>query len=323
MKLGTGKYTYEVSGKDWGNLPEGWGYGSDALSVAVDAQDNLFVFSHGHPQVIVLDRNGDVLRTWGDERIFTNPHGAQIGPDGSVYVTDKGKHVVQKFTPDGKLLMTIGTPGQPSPAMSGEPFNSPTKVALDPKTGDLYVSDGYSNARVHKYSPDGKHLFSWGESGTDPGQFNLVHSIATDRDGWVYVADRQNKRVQIFDSNGKYETQWVNFARPTCVCMDRGVNGLVYVGELFSGSATNAAGMRIGPRVSVLDSKGNVLARLGEQTFGSQVGSFYAPHGIAVDSHGDIYVAECPRSETQSQRYAGLVDHSQQLRSVQKLVKVG
>ena len=321
--LGAGKYTYEVSERDWGNLPEGWDYASDALAVAVDAGDNLYVFSHGQPQVVVLDRNGNVLRTWGDERMFGNPHGALIGPDGLVYVVDKAEHVVQKLTPDGQLLMTIGTPGRPSPAMSGEPFCAPTDVAFDPKTGDMYVSDGYSNARVHKYSPDGKHLFSWGESGTDPGQFNLVHGITTDRDGWVYVADRQNKRIQIFDSNGKYETQWGNFARANCICLDRGGEGTVYVGELFAGVATNVEGMRIGPRITVLDSGGGVLARVGEQTFGSEVGRFYAPHAIAVDSRGDIYLAESSVSETKNERYGGLVDRTQKLRSLQKFVRVG
>ena len=321
--LGAGEYRYRVSGKDWGNLPAGWGYGSEVTAVAVDARDNLYVFSRGERQVVVLDPNGDVLRTWGEERMFDNPHGALIGPDGSVYVVDKGEHVVQKFTPEGELLMTIGSRGRPSPPMSGEPFSFPTHVALDPVTGDLYVSDGYSNARVHKYSPDGNHLFSWGESGTDPGQFNLVHNIATDRDGWVYVADRQNKRIQIFDSTGRYETQWVNLARANCVCLDRTGDGLVYVAELYSGVATNVTGMRIGPRITVFDRQGNVKARLGEHSFGAAPGRFYAPHGMAADSRGNIYLAESSLSETGHDRYGGTVDRSQELRSLQKLVRVG
>ena len=97
--------------------------------------------------------------------------------------------------------------------MSGEPFHRCTHTALSPK-GEIYVSDGYGNARVHKYSPDGKLLMSWGEPGTDPGQFNIVHNIVRDGDGWVYVADRENHRVQVFDGNGKYETQWNNMHRP-------------------------------------------------------------------------------------------------------------
>ena len=98
--------------------------------------------------------------------------------------------------------------------MSGDPFNRCTHVAIDPRNGDFYVSDGYGNARVHKYSPDGTHLFSWGASGTDPGCFNIAHNVCTDKDGWVFVADRENHRVQVFDSSGKFETQWVNMARP-------------------------------------------------------------------------------------------------------------
>src|SRR5499425_500639 len=98
--------------------------------------------------------------------------------------------------------------GKPTPYMSGEPFHRCTHTALSPQ-GDLYVSDGYGNSRVHKFAPNGTLLFSWGEPGTDPGQFNIAHNICCDADGWVYVADRENHRVQVFDGNGKFETQWI------------------------------------------------------------------------------------------------------------------
>ena len=303
-------------------MPEDWTYNDEATAVAVDSHDNLFVFNRGNHPIIVLDRDGNVVRAWG-EGLFTNPHGVTIGPDDSVYCVDKGHYVLRKFTPEGKELMTIGTPGKPTPVMSGLPFNNPSHVAVDPRNGDIYISDGYSDARVHKYAPDGKPLFSWGESGTDPGQFNIVHNIATDRDGMVYVADRQNKRIQVFDPNGRYEAQWVNFARANCVCTSRTGERLAYVGELFAGVSSNLTGMRIGPRISVLDMSGKVLARLGDQTFGSEPGRFYAPHAIAVDSRGDIYLAETSRSETEGERYDGLVDSSGGLRSLQKLVKTG
>ena len=154
------------------------------------------------------------------EDLFTRAHGVTIGPDGTLYCVDDGDHSIRKCTPDGEVLMTIGTPGEPAPARSGQPFNRPTKVAFDPKTDELYISDGYGNARVHKFSPDGKHLFSWGEYGTDPGQFNLVHSVCTDSNGVVYIADRESHRVQIFDGEGHYLDQWNNLHRP-CDCTSK------------------------------------------------------------------------------------------------------
>src|SRR4029077_14568927 len=145
--------------------------------------DNVYVFTRGAHPVIVYDRNGKFLRSWGEDIGFTNAHGAAVGPDDMLYLTDDFGHAVRKCTTDGRIVLTIGTPKKPAPAFSGEPFNRCTHTALSPQ-GDIYVSDGYANARVHKYSPDGKLLFSWGEPGTDPGQFNLVSILpATTRAG--------------------------------------------------------------------------------------------------------------------------------------------
>ena len=231
VTLGNEDYSYETSGEDWGNLPENWTY-KEATAVAVDEKDNVYVFNRGTHAMVVLDPDGNVRRTWGDG-IFGNPHGVTIGPDGMVYCVDNGDHTVRKFTPDGKLLLTLGEANKPSPAMSGIPFNLPTHSAVDPRDGGLYVTDGYANARVHKFSPDGKHLFSWGESGTGPGQFNIVHNIIVDKDGWVYIADRENHRIQVFNPNGKYETQWVNLSRAACICFDMKDEPLIYVGGIF------------------------------------------------------------------------------------------
>ena len=147
--LGAGRFTYEVSGEDWGNLPEGWSY-KEATAVAVDSHVDVHVFNRGSHPMIVFSSDGNVLRAWG-EGVFSNAHGVAIGPDDSVYCVDNGDHTVRKFTPEGKLLMTLGVPGKPALPMSGDPFSSPTQVAVDLRNGDLYVSDGYSNARVHKY----------------------------------------------------------------------------------------------------------------------------------------------------------------------------
>ena len=314
--LGSGQFTYEVSGADWGSLPEGSTF-KEATAVAVDSADNVYVFNRGTYPMIVFDSSGSIVRTWG-EGVFTNPHGVTVGPDDSVYCVDNGDHTVRKFTPEGKLLMTLGTEGNPSPAMSGDPFCKPAHLAVDPRNGDMYVADGYCNASVHKYAPDGRHLLSWGESGTDPGQFNIVHNIAVDADGWVYVADRENHRVQIFDDKGRFETQWVNLSRAACVAIVDNGERLVYVGEYHCGIGTNWMGTGLGPRVSVLDGEGKVLARVGDQTYGDEPGRFYSPHGIAVDSRGDIYVAEVSWSD-----YGSLMDPPKELRSLQKLVRKG
>ena len=246
--LGAGAFTYEVSGDDWGNLPGGWSY-KEATAVAVDSRDNAYVFNRGEHPMIVLDRDGNLVREWG-HGVFSNPHGVSAGPDDSIYCVDNADHTVRKFTPEGKLMMTLGTKDRPAAVMSGEPFNAPTHLAVDPRNGDMYVADGYGNARVHKYDPDGRLLFSWGESGTDPGEFSIVHNITVDRDGWVYVADRENRRVQVFDWNGKFETQWGNLSRAAAICVDQGDDQRVYVGEYFAGISSNEIGPRLGPRVT-------------------------------------------------------------------------
>ena len=314
--LGSGEFTYEVSGEDWGTLPDGWTY-EEATGVAVDSRDNVYVSNRGGHPVIVYDRDGRFLRSWG-EGVLPNPHGLAVGPDDDVYCADTANSTVRKFTPDGKLKMTLGAENRPPPAFSGEPFNAPTHVAVDPRNGDLYVSDGYRNARVHKFSPDGRLLSSWGEPGTDPGRFNVVHNIAVDSDGWVYVADRDNRRIQVFGPDGKYETQWVNLSKAACVYVDSRGDGLVYIGEYHAGGARNPDLLQLGPRVTIFDTTGKLIARLGEQSFGDEAGRFYAPHGIAVDSRGDIYVAEVSWSE-----FGKAMDPPRELRSMQKLVRRG
>ena len=222
---------------DWAKLPAGWAF-DDVAAVATDAQDRVYVFNRGEHPMMVFDRDGNLLSSWG-ENLFHRAHGLHIGPDETLYCTDDGDHTVRKCTLDGKVLLEIGIPGRPSAFMSGEPFNRCTHTALSPDL-DIYVSDGYANARVHKFDPNGKHLFSWGECGADPGQFNIPHNIVSDPEGWVYVADRENHRVQIFDGNGRFETQWNNLHRPCGLYMEGGAHGCCYIGELGPHQPVNA-----------------------------------------------------------------------------------
>jgi DNA-binding beta-propeller fold protein YncE len=186
-------------------------------------------------------------------------------------------------------------------------------VAISPKTGDVYVSDGYGNSRVHKYDPKGRHLMSWGEPGTDPGCFNLPHNIATDAAGLVYVADRENHRVQIFDANGKYLAQWNNLHRPCGLAADARLGDIFFVGELPSHLAVNKDVPNLGARVSILNIKGQLLGRIGGPFAGEKPGEFVAPHGCAVDSHGDLYVAEVSWTAQGSQEQP-----PREIRSLQK-----
>ena len=315
VEMGTGEYTYEVA-EGWGNLPDGWSF-KEAAAVGVDSNDNVYVFNRGEHPMMVFDREGNFLRSWG-EGVFPRAHGITIMPDNTIFATDDGDHTVRKCTLDGQVLFTLGVSGKPAPFMSGDPFNRCTHVAMDSSTGEFYVSDGYGNARVHKYSPDGNHLFSWGESGTGPGQFNIAHNVCTDKDGWVYVADRENHRVQVFDKNGKFETQWTNMARPCGLYIDKSGDQRVYVGELGVAIGPNSQAYGLGPRITIMDIQGNELMRLGDGPEGEAPGQFIAPHGVCIDSHGDIYVGEVSWTHTGS-----LLNPPREIRSLQKLVKKG
>ena len=313
VKLGSGRFTYEVA-VGWETLPPGYSW-REVAGVAVDDKDRIYVFNRGEHPIIIFDSDGSFLDSWG-EGVFTNPHGLTMGPDDTLYCTDHGDHTVRRCTLDGKVLMTIGVPGKPAEPHSGRPFNRCTDVAIDPKTCDLYVSDGYNNSSVHKYSPDGDLLFSWGAPGTDPGEFNIVHNIATDKDGWVYVADRENHRVQIFDSNGRYETQWNNLHRPCALFISEEQH--VYIGELGWGIFSHRDVPNIGPRITIMNTKGERVGRLGHLGYGLDLGQFIAPHGICLDSNQNIYLGEV--AHTALSQYETPPD---KVRTMQKLVKVG
>jgi DNA-binding beta-propeller fold protein YncE len=289
IKMGSGEYSYEVC-PDWAKLPPGWRF-IEVVDAAVDSQDRVYVFSRGEHPLTVFDREGNFLTSWG-EGLFKRPHGITPGPEDTLFLADDGGHAIYQFTLDGKLVMTLGAPGKGAGFMSGRPFQQPTKVARDPKTGDLYISDGYGNARVHKYTGDGKYLSSWGGPGIDAGQFNLPHSVALDKDGRVFIADRENLRIQVFDGGGNLLAMWNNIHRPCGLHIAGEGEQRVYVGELAPAYGFNQNNPNTGGRVSIYDLRGRLLARLGDVQPGEGPHQFLAPHGITVDSRGDMYVGE-------------------------------
>jgi hypothetical protein len=304
MALGTEALRYEVV-EGWEQLPDGWSH-RDVAGVAVDSRDRVYVFNRGEHPMIVYERDGTFASSWG-EGVFSNAHAVFIDRDDFVYCTDNGDHTVRKFRATGELLMTLGTPGQASETgydgsnprsitQVGEPFNRPTKVAVAPN-GELYVSDGYGNARVHRFSPKGDLIQSWGEPGIEPGQLNLPHSVWVHTDGRVFICDRENDRIQIFSPDGELLTIWDDdLIRPADVFID--AQNRVFVGELgvregaqFLFGISIASDQPSPARLSILDIDGNLLARWGGEDRCAP-GSFGAPHGLWADSQGGLYVGE-------------------------------
>lgn len=274
----------------WPKLPEGRVMG-DVAGVAVDAKDNVYLFSRDDHPISVFDPAGNYLRGWG-EGVFERPHAMHVGLDEALYCTDDTGSCVRKYSLDGKLLLTLGTPGKPKPFLCGDPFCRCCHTALAPN-GDIYVADGYGNARVHRFSPDGRLLKSWGGSGTAPGEFNIVHNITCDADGWIYVADRENHRVQVFDGNGRFETEWHNLFRPCGMFMAPGqTSPVAFICEGRPEGAVNKRYPNIGGRISILGSDGKVISRFGDGGEPTGPGIFMAPHGIAANSRGDIFIGE-------------------------------
>jgi DNA-binding beta-propeller fold protein YncE len=255
----------------WPSLPADVELGQ-VSAVATDAADHVYVFHRGRHPVLVFDRDGKFLRSWGDDLVKT-AHGLRVDGDNNVWVTDIGHHLVMKFDPVGKLLLTLGRKDQPGDGT--DQFDRPTDVAVAP-SGEFYVADGYGNSRVVEFSKDGKFLRQWGKKGGGEGEFRLPHAIRLDARGRVYVGDRENNRVQVFDSDGKFLEQWQDTGAPY---------GLFLTGEGRLFVADGRAHW-----VKVLDAQGKVLGRWGEK--GKGPGQFLVPHGICVDSHRAVYVAE-------------------------------
>jgi streptogramin lyase len=288
--------------ENWAKMPEGRSWGQ-AGGVAIDSKGNVWVFERcgastcaGSDAAPILEFNpsGSLVKSFG-AGLFAFPHALYIDRDDNIWAVDNdgkdGKgHQVMKFSPEGKLLLALGTAG-----VTGEgpdTFNRPSGVVVAPN-GDIFVADGHggtSNARVVKFSKDGKFIKAWGQKGSAPGEFNDPHSIAMDSQGRVLVADRQNDRIQIFNQDGKFLAEWPQFGRPSGIYVDK--NDIIYVPDNLSNSSTKMRkGIRIG---SAKD--GRVTAFIPDPVQDPKEGSIGAEN-VTVDANGNIYAAEVDRKE--------------------------
>ena len=273
----TDKYDYELV-QSWGTLPDGMTFGT-VSSVAADSQNRVYVYQRKDPPIVVLDSDGNYLNSWGISA-FNLPHGFCIVDD-VIYLTDREDSVCLKYTLDGKPLMVLGDrgihsdtgceePGELVPRAAG-PFNYPSEMYPSP-SGDLYVSDGYRNSRVHRFSAEGRYITSWGTPGKGgPGEFHLPHSLLIDEEGLVYVCDRENNRIQVFTPEGEFITMWTDMTRPNDI--SQSVDGDFYIAEsTFEGST---------PRITVRDKEGDILSSWESRQ----------AHGLWVDKQDSVYLA--------------------------------
>jgi DNA-binding beta-propeller fold protein YncE len=274
--------------QDWARLPEGWSF-VEVSGVAVDANDDVYVLCRGEHPVVVFDRVGNFLRSFGEGEFNQRAHGIHAGPSGFIFTVNDDQHCIKKYTSEGKLVLTIGKEYDAAEKWSGRPFNRPTNMAESPVSGDIYVTDGYGNARVHRYAPDGRHLVSWGDAGIAPGEFQIPHNVVVDEDENVFVTDRENNRLQVFDNTGRLIDIWHDIYRPQALCMD--AEGTIYVGEMLN-HPEMADHPALGHRLNVFSHTGQRLARLGDPAIGDGPTQFIAPHGLAVDSMGNLFVGE-------------------------------
>lgn len=299
----------------WEKCPPGPEYShEDVAGVACDGQDRVYLHTRKGERVMVYDKDGNFLHKWGDG-VFNRAHGITIHGD-RVYCTDDQDSVIRVFTLEGQHLWTLGQVKEVTDTgygfikgrkaqvhhnewveRSAGPFNCCCNVCIAANS-DIFVADGYSNARIHHFSPDGKLLNSWGDVGTGPGQFHLPHGIALDNAENVIVCDRENDRLQFFGRDGSYQKMWTDVLRPTDVAVDK--DGLIYVSELWrpmeagQGSFTHGfADHDLPGRVTVFNPEGGIMARWGaDEANRSAPGNFIAPHALALDSEGSLYVAE-------------------------------
>tara|TARA_R110002095_G_scaffold154388_7_gene134195 strand:+ start:2838 stop:3752 length:915 start_codon:yes stop_codon:yes gene_type:complete len=251
-------------------LPEGLTLGP-CSAVDFDSQGRMYLFHRGKQPILCFDGNGDFIRSWGDN-LIGQAHGLRIDRHDHIWVTDIGHHMVFQFSPEGKLLLALGKSDQPGNSV--DQFNKPTDIAFGPE-GEIYVSDGYGNSRVMKFATNGKYLSQWGEPGKEPGQFHLPHSIVIDAKGRVLVGDRENDRVQVFDTEGTLLEVWPGFAP---YGMEYDSKGALFVAD---GRANKV--LQVNPAGKVVHSWGKK---------GKGLGEYNLPHMLAADTAGNLWITE-------------------------------
>ena len=272
--LGDGDFKYEPVNA-WLHMPRYWSFDT-AVGVAVNVQDEIHVLSLGKHPLTIWDITGDFISSWGEGSFSANPHSLHIEPSGNVWVVDRDYHIATQHTPDGKVVRVLGNKLSPSPTVSGDPFNQPSGLSTTAST-DIFVSDGYGGNRVHRFSSDGHLLHSWGCPGDGPGEFALLHNVTVDNRGRVFICDRMNHRIQLFDYHGNYLEEWSGLDEPCEVWI---WNEIAYVIEQGNGSAVS---------IWTLDHEPITSWR---GTYGLGEGTLTAGHSICVDSEGSIYVAD-------------------------------
>jgi hypothetical protein len=287
INLSTG---YEVI-SSWpaGHKDLAWGA---VAGIAIGPEDQVWTFNRGTVPVQVYSANGELLRSWG-EGLFREPHQVRIDRQGDVWLVDSGQHCVRKYTPDGKLLLTLGTPGEPGEDSSH--LNRPTDVAIT-SAGDLFVTDGYGNNRVVHFDRQGRFVTAWGSLGVGPGQFSLPHSIAVDSQGRLYVADRNNARLQVFDQTGRFLDEWRDLLVPWHIVITDRDEIYVCGSSPMRWPRIPIPGLVVGvpPKdqlVMVFAPDGRVL-RLYTFLKGRQPGELDWVHALAVDRRGNLYLGD-------------------------------
>jgi DNA-binding beta-propeller fold protein YncE len=240
-------------------------------AVAVDSHNQVYLFHRAKTPILSFDRDGKFVRGWGDDLIQA-PHGIRIDSDDNIWTTDTGHHLVLKFSPAGKLLLALGTSDKPG--TGHDQFNKPTDVAFGP-SGEVFVSDGYGNNRVMQFDARGTFVRTWGKAGKGPGEFNLPHAVRVDFRQRILVGDRENKRIQVFDRDGKVLAIWEGFS-PYGLEIDR--DGTIFVADA------------VAHKIVQLDTDGKIVHAWGGE--GTRPGEFRAPHMLAADAGGNLFVAE-------------------------------
>jgi streptogramin lyase len=289
--IGEGSWRYDFK-RDWAALPRWWNLGETghagpprtSVQGAVAASGDVYVLARATHPVMVFDANGGFISSWGEGKFSAFVHGLSIDREGKVWIADSGLHTVTQHEPDGTLLRTLGTPNAAAPTFYGQPFNMPTGTAFT-SDGDVFVSDGYGNRRVHRFASDGTLKKSWGEHGTGPGQFVLVHFIVADWNDRLFVCDRDNHRIQIFSPEGETLAEWTGFKMPSDLAFGREV---IYV--------AGADGL------SIWTPERRLIARFDPDVSGQ--GSLNI-HGIWIDADENIYLAQFDRAVSKLTRVNG------------------